>query len=166
MIQTSNAGFINFVVDVGGAGGVTSVFGRTGAVVAQNGDYSSGQITNASGVPGANVGAALDSLGPAVARTVGNLPDADTTIGSPHNEQRLLASTLTASRTLTITPSTTNGRAQPIDVGTQGFDYVIANGGPILGTYTVVAGNRERVWAVSDGVNVYFNAERIGQEPT
>lgn len=42
--------------------GVTSVFGRTGAVVAQPGDYVASQVTNDSGVAGATVQAALDAL--------------------------------------------------------------------------------------------------------
>ncbi len=41
---------------------VSSVFGRLGAVVAANGDYSAGQITNDSGVVGAHVKAALNTL--------------------------------------------------------------------------------------------------------
>lgn len=61
-LTTSNAGPIQFVVDVGAAGGVISVFGRTGVVVAQNGDYTSGQVTNTSGVAGATVSNALDAL--------------------------------------------------------------------------------------------------------
>jgi hypothetical protein len=44
------------------AGGVTSVFGRTGVVVAATGDYDSDQIDNLSTVPGASVSDALDYL--------------------------------------------------------------------------------------------------------
>jgi hypothetical protein len=39
----------------GGGGGVTSVFGRTGAVVSQTGDYSVSQVTNAADLTAANV---------------------------------------------------------------------------------------------------------------
>lgn len=46
-IATTNAGQIQFTTAPGVAGGVTSVFGRTGDVVAQNGDYSAQQITGA-----------------------------------------------------------------------------------------------------------------------
>jgi len=46
----------------GGVGGVASVFGRTGAVVAVSGDYDSDQIVNLSGVAGASVSDALDTL--------------------------------------------------------------------------------------------------------
>lgn len=46
----------------GGGGAVDSVFGRTGAVVAANGDYDSTQITNASTVAGATVTEILDTL--------------------------------------------------------------------------------------------------------
>lgn len=46
---------------------VTSVFGRTGAVVAVLGDYTSSLITNVSGVAGATVTAALNALATLVA---------------------------------------------------------------------------------------------------
>lgn len=49
--------------DVAGSGGsVSSVFGRTGAVVATAGDYTSTLVTNSSTVAGATVTAALDQL--------------------------------------------------------------------------------------------------------
>lgn len=44
------------------AGGVSSVFGRTGAVVAATGDYDSDQVDNVSSVTGASVSDALDWL--------------------------------------------------------------------------------------------------------
>ncbi len=46
----------------GGGGAVSSVFGRIGAVVATLGDYAASLITNDSGVAGATVKAALDTL--------------------------------------------------------------------------------------------------------
>lgn len=46
----------------GGGGSVSSVFGRTGAVVAVSGDYTSTTVTNSSGVSGATVTAALNTL--------------------------------------------------------------------------------------------------------
>lgn len=46
----------------GGGGAVTSVFGRTGVVIAVAGDYNSTQITNSSGVTGAFVTDALNTL--------------------------------------------------------------------------------------------------------
>jgi hypothetical protein len=46
----------------GGGGSVSSVFGRTGAVVAAAGDYSASEIDNDSGVSGTSVGDALDTL--------------------------------------------------------------------------------------------------------
>jgi len=45
-----------------GGGAVSSVFGRIGAIVAQLGDYGSSLITNQSGVSGATVTAALNTL--------------------------------------------------------------------------------------------------------
>jgi hypothetical protein len=44
------------------AAGVTSIFTRTGDVVAETGDYSASQITNDSAVSGANVDDALETL--------------------------------------------------------------------------------------------------------
>lgn len=46
----------------GGGGAVTSVFGRTGAVIAVAGDYNSSQVTNSSSVSGAFVTDALNWL--------------------------------------------------------------------------------------------------------
>lgn len=45
-----------------GGGAVDSVFGRAGVVVAEPGDYDAGQVSNDSGVGGANVAEALDAL--------------------------------------------------------------------------------------------------------
>lgn len=56
-------------------GAVLSVFGRAGSVVAALGDYTSSLITNASGVAGVTVTAALDALQAA-------LDAANTAIGS------------------------------------------------------------------------------------
>lgn len=47
---------------VGSGGSVSTVFGRSGNVVAANGDYTATQITNNSGVLGATVAAALDFI--------------------------------------------------------------------------------------------------------
>jgi hypothetical protein len=46
----------------GGGGAVSSVFGRTGAVAAASGDYVASEVGNDSGVAGATVAAALDTL--------------------------------------------------------------------------------------------------------
>lgn len=53
-----------------GASGVSSVFGRVGAVIAQLGDYTSSQVTNASTVAGATTTNALDSLATTIAGLV------------------------------------------------------------------------------------------------
>jgi hypothetical protein len=59
---SSNVGPLQVSAEPSAAAGVTSFNGRTGAVVGQNGDYSSSQITNASAVPGTNVTDALNNL--------------------------------------------------------------------------------------------------------
>ena len=48
----------------GGGGAVSSVYGRTGAVVAQSGDYSAAQVTNtpAGNVAASTVQAAINEL--------------------------------------------------------------------------------------------------------
>ncbi len=51
------------------SGAVTSVFGRTGAVTAQSSDYDASQIDNDSGVSGAMVSDALDTLDSSKAAT-------------------------------------------------------------------------------------------------
>lgn len=51
-----------FVVSGGGGGDVASVFGRTGAVVAVTDDYAASEVENDSGVAGAQVSDALDTL--------------------------------------------------------------------------------------------------------
>jgi hypothetical protein len=51
-----------FFAPGGGGGAVTSVFGRVGAVVAAIGDYLASQVTDNSGVGGADVAASLDIL--------------------------------------------------------------------------------------------------------
>lgn len=59
----------------GGAGAVASVFGRVGAVVAQLGDYLASQVTNDSGVAGATVAAALNTLAAVGGQLAGSLPN-------------------------------------------------------------------------------------------
>lgn len=48
--------------EIGGAGAVASVFGRTGTVIANTGDYAASEVTNDSGVVGTSVADALDTL--------------------------------------------------------------------------------------------------------
>ncbi len=59
------------VLDGLAAGGVASFEGRTGAVTAAGGDYTAEMITNDSGVSGADVAAALDTLDAALANKQG-----------------------------------------------------------------------------------------------
>lgn len=54
---------INNIYSLLGGGAVLSVFGRTGAVAAANGDYSIGQITGAGALASLNVGTGLVSSG-------------------------------------------------------------------------------------------------------
>jgi hypothetical protein len=61
-IPVNNQGPVQAQVDVGSGVGVASVFGRTGAVVAQNNDYTTGQIQNTSDLAGANLDDVLNGL--------------------------------------------------------------------------------------------------------
>jgi len=113
ILQSDAAGTLSWIdTPTGGGGGVTSVFGRTGAVVAVSGDYTVGQVTGAaplaspafSGNPTAPTQASTDNdtsiattafvqansgsdnLGNHIA-TIDLIPNVDNTldIGSPQN---------------------------------------------------------------------------------
>lgn len=58
---------------VPGGGGVTSFNTRTGVVVSAAGDYAASQVTDDSGVGGANVAAALDILAGLIATNAGDI---------------------------------------------------------------------------------------------
>jgi hypothetical protein len=153
-----------------GAGAVDSVFGRTGAITATTGDYDSSQVDNDSNVPGASVTEALNELYSANTplETAGaELGDASVTI-STTVRQVMLEATLTADRTLTITPSVTPYESYPIEIGTQGagLDVTITNGGLAGGSVVVAGGTRRAVWILSDGANVTFTITKLGAEPT
>lgn len=71
MVLVSN-GDGSFSQGAGGGGGVSSVFTRTGAVVAANGDYAASQVTNDSGVfGGGTVSSALVAIQAAIAAVTG-----------------------------------------------------------------------------------------------
>lgn len=55
------------ILEGGGGGAVLSVFGRSGAVVGQAGDYDASQVANDSGVSGATTADALDALAGTIA---------------------------------------------------------------------------------------------------
>lgn len=80
----------------GGGGAVSSVFGRAGAVVAASGDYTSTLVTNSSGVSGATVGAALDTLDAGKAAAVHAHAAADVTSGTLASARLPLATTSAA----------------------------------------------------------------------
>lgn len=158
--------------NIPGGGSVSSVFARTGAVVAQSGDYNSDQVTNGSGVSGSSVSDALNNLQSSSTKlaTGANLTDADQTLAT---SQRYVmsAGTTSATRTKTLTPSATAARGFQIEVGTQGNDVILQNGGPGgtagLFSYTVPAGQRQAVFFVGDGTNVSVTAAMpLAVEPT
>lgn len=141
------------------AGAVASVFGRLGAVVAATGDYDSDQVDNVSGVTGASVSDSLEYLQESSTKfaTGANLTDADQTLVT--SERYVMpAGTTTATRTKTLTPSGTAALGFQLEIGTQGHDVVIQNGGPGgtsgQGSFTVTAGQRRAVLFISDGTDV------------
>lgn len=74
-VLTSNgAGAAPTFQVAGGGGAVTSVFSRVGVVVAVAGDYAASEVTNDSGVTGAFVDDALDTLAAAVVAAAGMGP--------------------------------------------------------------------------------------------
>lgn len=79
-------------IAVSAADAVTSVFGRTGAVVAQLGDYAASLITNDSGVAGATVKAALDALAASIAALSGVYAPIRLTVKSEAASRALVAS--------------------------------------------------------------------------
>ncbi|HXK20816.1 MAG TPA: hypothetical protein VNG33_23555 [Polyangiaceae bacterium] len=78
----------------------------------------------------------------------------------------LPANTLTAARTLILTPGA-NGLAYICEIGTQAFNYTINQNGAAGGTlYTVLAGTRFAMWVGSDGTDLVFPREApLGAEP-
>jgi hypothetical protein len=79
---------------------VSSVFGRTGAVAAAGGDYAASQVTNDSGVSGAGVSGALDTLGTLVANKADVAGQLGGTPASP--DVRGLRSTISGGTLLTM----------------------------------------------------------------
>lgn len=160
-LPTTNAGQILFQVAPGGAGGVTSVFGRTGDVVAQSGDYSSSQITDLSAAPGATVTDALNATGPAKAAGA-NLTDASVTL-TPTGIGRYTANAntfVTIARSLTLDPAGfTNTQAVEFAFDAQTVNVNFINGGPAGGTiFTIPAGSKMSVYFMKDaGGNVYVD---------
>lgn len=154
------------------AGAVSSVFGRAGAVVAAAGDYDGDQVDNTSSVSGASVSDALDNLLSSSTKiaTGTNLTDANQTLATSQRYV-MAAGTTTANRTKTLTPSATAARGFQLEVGTQGNDVIVQNGGPGgtagLFSYTVPAGQRQAVFFVGDGTNVSVTAAMpLAVEPT
>lgn len=78
--------------------GVSSVFGRTGAVVAVAGDYTGAQVTDTSNLPGTYVTDALNYLGQATAAVAGGA-----TPSLPFGTNRYQVLTLSANATPTVT---------------------------------------------------------------
>lgn len=111
----------------GGGGAVSSVFGRVGAVVAANGDYNSGQVSNSSGVSGATVSNALDTLASAiVALAAATVPTSFTlTTTTPLRIDGGPSANLTANRTLSVLPvSNTTAGVVPQVPGTVGLALI------------------------------------------
>lgn len=68
-----------------GTGAVQTVFGRNGAVVAVAGDYTASLVDNDSGVSGATVGDALDTLDGATLKVANDLSDVDSISAARNN---------------------------------------------------------------------------------
>lgn len=124
-------------------------------------------ITNNSSIPdGASNTAtgALNRLGPVEAQDATALPDASATYTTT-TRRVMLASTTTAARVLTWTPTATALRSFYIDIATQGHQVTILSGGPLGNSIVIAAGARLRIAVVSDGSNLSFTSEELGSEP-
>lgn len=144
--------------------GVSSVFGRSGAVTAQNGDYTGSQITGTSTVPGATVKAELDWFASQSAIAGGSAPAVDFTAA------RVYVVTLNQNAALNITLP---------PAGLEGIVHIVqpAAGGPFTATFganvklqtvasgggtpsfSTVANTRNTFSILSDGAFGYLNNE-------
>jgi len=116
----------------GGGGAVSSVFGRTGAVVAVTNDYNGDQIENLSSVSGSSVDDALDTLGQAVfpfaISTFAFNPGSENTreVGDSLTTPAFVATYSLPVTTATLTDSVPNGPqvlALPANAFSSAFSY-------------------------------------------
>jgi len=154
-IPTSNSGFISVIVDVGGAGGVTSVFGRTGAVVAQSGDYSAGQVS-ATGSLGATVQAQLTELAFKTPAAVAG--GATPALDFNTNPYQVLTLSVNAAPTMTL-PKGYIAYLEVVQPGGGTFTVTAwpANvdwSGGLAPTLSTVAGQRDLIQFVSNGTRL------------
>lgn len=150
----------------GGGGAVSSVFGRTGAVVAVAGDYTLAQITGTNGASnlflatpnGASGNASLRAIVAAdlptdlssLTLTVGNLIDNGLTASQPvftNSSKQLVSGTLSGNTTklATVSGALTSGHLVSIDVS----GNLIDGGAPPTAPVTSVFGRTGAVVAVS-----------------
>ena len=162
----------------GGGGAVDSVFGRTGDVVAELGDYIASLIGNDSSVTGSTVAAALNSLlatiGLARPRQAALLTNANGTLSLTNGSLFVLPpATLSGSgKTWTIDrnglPTTTPGTGSLLVflcLDSTAFTKTIVNGGPAGGTILSVPISVTPLAAYvfyDDGTNwVYLTQEQM-----
>lgn len=145
--------------------------GPSGPVNTNTGGSTTSEITNLSDVPGTTATDALNYLQASSAKfaTGTDLTNADQTLAT---SQRYVmpAGTTTAPRTKTLTPNATAARAFQLEIGTQGHNVTIQNGGPGgtsgQGTFVVLAGQKMAVFFVSDGTDVSVTAAMpLAEEP-
>jgi hypothetical protein len=109
-----------------GGGAVDSVFGRVGVVVAVTGDYDSDQVDNVSGVAGASVSDALDTLAASIAAVVSATP--------VRSNKSMSASTTTAdgqvacATAVAVTPAASSTAGGGIGVRVNGVGYHVGDG--------------------------------------
>lgn len=140
VVPASGGGTTNFLradgtwaAPSGGGGGVTSFNTRTGAVVPAPGDYTSADITNTSGVTGADVEKALDQL------NTFKIEDGDVlTSGLQFPNGGLLVGDIGNGQTLNITPgeNLTADRTLQISVGDADRTLTIGASASVSGTNT------------------------------
>lgn len=150
------------------AGGVASVFGRTGVVTAQTGDYTVGQVTGA--VPntiqviagtGLSGGGSLSSSVTLAAvpmhasgagHTAGMVPDPGATAGTTHFlREDATWVVLNASQVSGVVPTTTQ-----VIAGTG-----LTGGGALTGNVTLNVAN-PNLWTVGSGGLIYYSGGNVG----
>jgi len=144
-IATANQGQLNVITAPSSAGGVTSVFGRGGDVVAQNGDYSSGQVTNTSAVGGATVSDALNTLRSVGGQLSGTLPNPNVVgISETSGPTNLAIGAIADGQALVRSGATITGVTPIAAPANPGDDGKIPRA--IGGTFVYVAGTTNDVW--------------------
>lgn len=110
-----------------GVGSVTSVFGRTGVVVAVTGDYDSDEVTNLSLVVGTSVSDALDTLLAAIAALSTSRPTPTTSNKGMVASVTVQDNNVACATSVTSTPATSSAAGGGFQVLVNGVSVTVGN---------------------------------------